>query len=290
MLPVNVNGLIAQIMLQLNQYHTTAADFEAIQMLAPAARFISVVGAGGKSHLIKWLAAVYQAQGFKVCVTTTTKTYLPEGNEFNAQICLAEPSPAQALVRQMARVNVAPGGVYFLYKQRLAMPANQPPKVQGFSVTELSQLAELGLFDVYLVEADGAKHLPLKAPAGHEPCICEQSDLLIGVTGAEAIFSPAAPQQIHRWPLFSKISGCVEGAEVDEAALSKLLVDPQGLFKNSPKQANKLWLVNKMDRCSDPLRLRLFAQQVLSQTALLNAVWLSQLDLPSPTVERYFAS
>jgi len=280
-------------MLRLNQYHTTAADFDAIQMLdksVPAARFISVVGAGGKSHLIKWLAAIYQAQGFKVCVTTTTKMYLPEDGEFAALVALASGQPTQALAEQIAKADSQGGSAYFLYKQRLAVPANQPSKVQGFSVTELSQLAELGLFDVYLVEADGAKHLPLKAPAGHEPCICEQSDLVIGVTGAEAIFSPASPQQIHRWPRFSQLSGCVEGAEVDEAALSKLLVDPQGLFKNSPKQANKLWLVNKMDRCSDPHRLRLFAQQVLSQTALLNAVWFSQLDLPKPTVERYFAS
>ncbi len=279
--------------MRLDHYHITAADFEAIQLLNKSgrpARFISVVGGGGKSQLIKWLASVYKAQGYTVCIASSTKTYLPEYDEVDGVIPLASRQQMCRLPRLLSHYSRLSGSIHFLYKQRLSSAVDEPTKVQGFSVDDLADLAKLTLFDVLLVEADGAKHLPLKAPAEHEPCVCELTDLLIGVIGAEAIFAPAVPQQIHRWQNFSEVAACKAGAEVDEAVLERLLAHSQGLFKNSPKGANKLWLINKMDRCLNPSRLRQFAQQLTSQTELLNAIWLSQLNIPTPTVERYFAS
>ena len=56
--------------------------------------------------------------------------------------------------------------------------------------TEKLSMPETELFeaarkkaDLTLIEADGARHLPCKAPAEHEPALLSSSDLVIGVTG-----------------------------------------------------------------------------------------------------------
>ena len=38
-----------------------------------------------------------------------------------------------------------------------------------------------------LLEADGAKHFPVKAPAEHEPVICEKTGIVLNVYGMRAI-------------------------------------------------------------------------------------------------------
>ncbi len=45
--------------------------------------------------------------------------------------------------------------------------------------------------DLTLIEADGARHLPCKAPAEHEPALLSSSDLVIGVTGLSALGTAA---------------------------------------------------------------------------------------------------
>ena len=40
---------------------------------------------------------------------------------------------------------------------------------------------------VLLLEADGAKRLPVKTPAEHEPVICEQTDIVLNVYGMSAV-------------------------------------------------------------------------------------------------------
>ncbi|MEI6896152.1 MAG: hypothetical protein V5786_01430, partial [Psychromonas sp.] len=39
---------------------------------------ISVVGAGGKTLLIYWLANFFKQREHRVCITTSTKMYLPD--------------------------------------------------------------------------------------------------------------------------------------------------------------------------------------------------------------------
>ncbi len=271
-------------MLRLDQYHITPSDFESIQLLGKqdkAAKFISVVGGGGKSHLIKWLAAIYKTFGFKVCVTTTTKTYLPDNGEFETIIELDD-------FKKLTDTNTQSGTVTFLYQQRITTAECEPDKAKGFSLEELKQIEHFGIFDVYIVEADGAKHLPIKAPAGHEPCICDLADLVISVTGAEAIFSIAEPSQIHRWEQFSQLTSCISENEINESVVKNLIEAPEGMFKNSPVNANRLWIINKMDLCSDTTRLETFVQELVkSQTQTVSSVWLTQLNQPKPLIKKY---
>ncbi len=269
-------------MMRLDQYHITHSDFESIQLLGKqnkAAKFISVVGAGGKSHLIKWLAAIYKTLGFKVCVTTTTKTYLPDNGEFETIIELHG-------TKELIKTNFHSGSASFLYQERITTAKSEPDKAKGFSLEELKQIVRLGIFDVYIVEADGAKHLPIKAPAGHEPCICDLTDLVISVTGADAIFSIAEPSQIHRWEQFSQLTSCISGNEINESVVKNLIEAPEGMYKNSPVSANRLWVINKMDLCSDTTRMETFVQELV-KSHTVSSVWLTQLNLPKPLLKKY---
>ena len=44
--------------------------------------------------------------------------------------------------------------------------------------------------DTVLLEADGAKHHPCKAPAAHEPVIRSESDIVLAVAGLSAMKKP----------------------------------------------------------------------------------------------------
>ena len=59
------------------------------------------------------------------------------------------------------------------------------PKISGPEPETLKRLS--GFCDLLLVEADGAKRLPLKVPAVHEPVIPEFADIVVGVTGLDCI-------------------------------------------------------------------------------------------------------
>ena len=53
---------------------------------------------------------------------------------------------------------------------------------------EASHIAGLAAWcDVLLIEADGSRRLPLKAPAGHEPVIIPETDAVIGCAGLTCI-------------------------------------------------------------------------------------------------------
>ena len=56
------------------------------------------------------------------------------------------------------------------------------------SVGEDIAEALINLCDFLIIEADGAKMLPLKAPASHEPVILKNTTMVVGVAGIDSLF------------------------------------------------------------------------------------------------------
>ncbi|MGF1873002.1 hypothetical protein [Photobacterium indicum] len=52
-------------------------------------------------------------------------------------------------------------------------------KVSGITPNLAEQLKNTSPFTVFIIEADGAKCLPIRAPSGHEPCIPMNLDMVI---------------------------------------------------------------------------------------------------------------
>lgn len=233
---------------------------------------ISIVGGGGKTHLAFALAKHFQQQGKRVAVTTTTKMYLPRQDQVDiiSQWCDGEPLGNR-------------DGVCFLYQEKLVdSQALDPPKVRGLSLTQLDRLCYSRQFDIVIVEADGAKHKPLKAPAEHEPCLSHRSDVVMAVTGAESLLTPAIPSQIHRWSHFQAITHCQPGELIGEQHLKRLIDNPKGMFKFAPECAIKIWIINKLDQCANSKALVSMTKKLYADTPWLNDVWFCQLNTGEP--------
>ena len=130
-------------------------------------RIVSLVGAGGKTTLMYSLAQYAAGIGKKVVVMTTTHIILPEQG-------YAIDYPAVKDLWEQ--------GTYAVIGEK--DPQNHE-KLVSPSEAMLNQVKLEA--DLILIEADGAKRHPCKLPANHEPVICEDCDLVIGVMGMSAL-------------------------------------------------------------------------------------------------------
>ncbi|MGE5251235.1 MAG: selenium cofactor biosynthesis protein YqeC [Bacteroidota bacterium] len=98
-----------------------------------------------------------------------------------------------------------------------------------------------------LIEADGSRSHPLKAPAGHEPPIPGFVDLVIVIAGLEGIGYPLASGRVHRPERFAALTGLRMDKPVTPEAIISLLLHPEGGLKNIPVTARRLVLLNQAD-------------------------------------------
>lgn len=216
---------------------------------------ISLIGAGGKTSTLHWLAQTFYQQGKRVLFTTTTKMYRPEDASYH-----------QLLIDQQPTTSNSPGITACFSHYHL-----QDNKVTGLPAEQIDEIKQRGLFDVILVEADGSHGLPLKAPARHEPCIPSSSDCVIALTGGQVIDRPADPRQIHRWEIFTALTGGGAGEILDHRVFGTLIAHPEGMFKGTPPQARRVWLINQFSHCDNHPAARW--QTLLRPELALSAIW-----------------
>lgn len=192
---------------------------------------ISVVGAGGKTSTLWWLARCFQQAGRRVLVTTTTHMYLPQGCPV---VVCRDPTRLPAHVWQQPLLTC--------FSRWLPAVG----KVRGFSPSTLDALGKCTGIDVILVEADGAHGFAIKAPAEHEPCIPVTSCSVVAVTGGQLMNHPLGPDNVHRWLQFARITGAQQGDRLDHTLLHRLVTHPQGAFKGTPAGARRIWLINQI--------------------------------------------
>jgi probable selenium-dependent hydroxylase accessory protein YqeC len=251
-------------------------DFLARCFKRSTPQVVSLVGAGGKTSTLFWLANALYQRGVRVLVTTTTRMHFPDPR-IGTQ-CIVEADFETRLAR-IAALEKVPGitALFSVVEQHLQ-------KVSGCLPAEIDALKAAGVADVILVEADGANHLALKAPAEHEPCIPASSDVVIALTGGEAIMRPAQPASIHRWPIFAALTGAKEGDMLDAAVFERLLAHPQGMFKNTPSGALRHWLINGHftgNATENPATLAMLESIKLADSGL-DGLWLGDMRSPSP--------
>lgn len=203
---------------------------------------VSFTGGGGKTSLMFQLARELAAAGKKVLTTTTTRIYVPTADQ--SRTVLLDPDPLRVLeqaarIRDEGHVTAAAG----------LLPDER--KLKGFGPEDLRTLQGAGLFDWILVEADGARGRPLKAPADHEPVIPPNTTVHVAVMGLEVVGARLSDDLVFRSELAGRRMGLYPGAEITEEALVRLIVHPEGFFKSSPENAHRVVFLNKAD---DPWR------------------------------------
>ena len=142
---------------------------EALAIDAETTSVIAVVGGGGKTSLIFRLMEEFVVGGKKVIVTTTTHMAYEPDRPF------AEDGDTDKIRQNLETHGYTVAAIYDRSKG----------KVGCLPEEKLSELKKL--CDVLLIEADGAKRLPLKVPGEWEPVIPKFVDLVIGVAGMDAL-------------------------------------------------------------------------------------------------------
>ena len=97
----------------------------------------------------------------------------------------------------------------------------QPPGLSGWMAGA----------DTVLLEADGAKHRPCKAPAAHEPVLLPESDIVLAVAGLSALGRPLA-EVCFRLDAACALLGVPPEASLTPERLAKLLASGAGGRKN----------------------------------------------------------
>lgn len=198
---------------------------------------VALVGAGGKTTTMMALALEYKALHKNVMVTTTTRIYMPPDEFWDYSFIGTRPASADAAV---------PDGSVTVVGEAVEGDG----KLVGVGREWLDSIYQESVYDIILIEADGSKGKPLKAPASYEPVIPAACTHVIGIIGMDAFGQPMSDRWIHRLPEFLEVTGGEIDQEIDVNALIKLIGSPDGLFKNSPEKAARILLLNKCTESS----------------------------------------
>jgi molybdenum cofactor cytidylyltransferase len=210
--------------------------------LAPG-EVVAFTGGGGKTSAMFRLAAELAQQQRRVLTTTSTRISIDQLKLSPAHVIfdparqqLADILPAlEAAVAQHGQVLLAgPGGIAV-------------GKSIGIEPHVIDELAQSGRFDAILVEADGAKMRPFKAPAPHEPVIPATASLVVTVVGLDIIGQPLTDEAVHRAGLISQLSGLPLNASITGQTVADILAHPTGGTKNAPPHARIIPLLNKAE-------------------------------------------
>ena len=115
----------------------------------------------------------------------------------------------------------------------------------GIHPARVRDLLESG--SAVLVEADGSRMLPVKAPAPHEPAMPASATIVLGLIGLDCLGRPMDGSTVHRPELFCALTGCDPGQPIAAYHLHALAEDHLGLFRSAPQGSLRILVFNKVD-------------------------------------------
>lgn len=199
----------------------------------PAA-VVTAVGAGGKTSVLHALAGEAARAGWRVVITTTTKMACEPGLAVDIA----------AVARALRRPGVVVAGT--------PLPADPgaPAKFTALPGEPLPDLCALA--DLVLVEGDGSRRLPVKAPAGHEPVVPERTARLLVVAGLTAVGEPWERVCYRPDAARALLARASAGPVVTEPALAELI--DAGYLRNPALAAWAARRVIVLHQADDPGR------------------------------------
>lgn len=188
-------------------------------------KFISFIGAGGKTSLIKYLAKEFSRRGERVAITTTTKIY----------------AEAPCILFQDEK-DIS--GDY-------TNPVMIGKTIEEGKLTALNE-KEIELigtrFDKVLIEADGAKRKPIKFPAHFEPVVPALTNKVFVLCGLDSLFK-RIDDVVFRWRDFCDATG-ISPRELINPDIFLRFFSRDCLLKGVDKK-DYLVILNKYDICED---------------------------------------
>lgn len=219
---------------------------------------VSLVGGGGKTTALFHLARELKDQGCKVLVTTTTAIYYPNQGLYDF-ISIGPESPR-------ARIGITVWG----------SRVNADNKLIGIAPELVDHVFNSQQYDHILVEADGARGNPVKAPAQHEPVIPSASTKCIGVIGLTCLGQRVA-DVVHRPLLWQELTGSASEDRVNKSDLLVLIKSNNGLFKNAPPASERYLILNQAGSPTLIAEGELILKEAANQGVLLDGGLITDL-------------
>ena len=158
-------------------------------------------------------------------------------------------------------------------------------RVFGSPPEEIALLAARADVDVVVIEADGSRSLPFKAPAEHEPVVHPLTTLLVAVAGIDILGAPLDEEHVHRARRAAALAGVPEGVPVTAEIVARVLAHPLGGAKGRPDGARFVPLVNRADDAAAAARGREILALLVQHPGVDRALLCSLLQ-PDPVIER----
>lgn len=168
-----------------------------------------ITGSGGKTSLMFLLADELSQIG-KVLVTTTTKIFEPEKNQYET-LFLAEENKT---------INGAGKNIHILGAKIENGKLISPREEEIFKIKNS--------YDFVLYEGDGSKQKIMKFWENYEPCILLKTDTVIGVGNIKALGLPFNEENVHRFNMYINKNN---KKYIDEEILKNYLTEGE-FFKN----------------------------------------------------------
>jgi len=195
---------------------------------------VAFVGGGGKTTSMFRLAAGLCAAGLRVITTTTTHISQEQVQFAPVSINIDD---LGSLTEQLDR-----------HGQCLVIGApDGKGRVFGASSELIAELSARPDIDAVIVEADGSRSLPFKAPGEHEPVVPENTTILVPVAGLNIIGQPLDEDHVHRSEIAASLAQVPVGSPVTAETVARVLAHPQGGAKQRPDGARLVPLLNRAD-------------------------------------------
>lgn len=220
--------------------------FETVSLISLAAtlgldseeghHLISLVGGGGKTTLLHALGN--QLSG-RTILTTTTKMGYDQSNGLRKII-----KPNAKEIRSIQK-----GETVMIWERVTGQKAIGVKK----------QICDEWFSEVdhLVVEADGSRRKPFKAPADYEPVIPSKTTLMISVIGADALGRVIA-DQCHRPLRVAALAECEPYQRLTPLSAAKVLLSQRGSLKELPHASEMVIVITKITQENSNLARELY--------------------------------
>lgn len=198
---------------------------------------VAFIGAGGKTSALFRLGYELHEEGWRVLATTTTRlarqemVYAPFAARLTPQI---KPDMIHEWLNEH--------GFVFLYSRE----DKKRGKIIGLHPDVIPGLMDSVNSDVLLIEADGSRRLPFKAPYAHEPVIPPDTSLVVPVAGIDVLGQPLDEDHVYNAAAIMERYGFPEGGSMLPPWMAVTIRDPELGLRGVPDKARVVVLLNKV--------------------------------------------
>jgi molybdenum cofactor cytidylyltransferase len=246
---------------------------------------LALVGAGGKTTAMFRIAREILTATFiehtdqTVFVSTTTHLGSWQTKLADHFVLIHSLSDIKDLDKQY------PKGIVLL------VGAKKNNLLKGLTYEQLNRLHELAKKRniSLLIEADGSRLHPLKAPARHEPAIPDFIQNVIVVAGLQGLGKPLTLDWVHRPERFAELSGLHLGDDITGEALLNVLLHSAGGLKGIPSGARRIVLLNQADTPELQSQAKVISERLMTNyhASIIASLWSENAGLSPPSGKKH---